>query len=56
MSKLERDAVAFTEKWERDHHAGRETAEDEEAPAQAAMSKRELRDRLLSDRKKGDKR
>ena len=56
MSKAERDAVAFTERWHRDHPPDRTADEVEEAEAPTPLTRRELHDRLLSERKvKGDK-
>jgi len=61
MSKSEMDGVTFTRRWNRDHHSAveREPAADEEAevPVPEPLSRAEVREKLLLDRKKakGDK-
>jgi len=62
MGKQEMDGVRFTRRWNRDHHSvvDREPAADEEAevPVAEPLSRAEIREKLLLDRKKvkGDKR
>jgi len=61
MGKSEMDGVTFTRRWNRDHHSvDREPAaadEEAEVPPAEPLSRAEVREKLLLDRKKvkGDK-